>query len=192
MNTIGFIKSRKENEHRIALFPDNIKAISHPEMVYVEKGYGSDFGIDDKEYASRGVHVAERGDVLKCDIICDPKIGDAEYLGQLHGQTLFGWIHCVQNRDIADAIIGNSNTAIAWEDMYEANRHVFWRNNEIAGEAAIMHAYLRHGIFPYNTKVAVLGRGNVARGAIKTLHFLGAEVLRPPHRRPLPPRTPRI
>ena len=61
--------------------------------------------------------------------------------------------------------------------MYECGRHSFWRNNEIAGEAAIMHAFLLHGIFLYNCKVAVLGRGNVARGAIKTLHFLGAQVV---------------
>lgn len=60
--------------------------------------------------------------------------------------------------------------------MYEDGRHSFWRNNEIAGEAAVFHAYMCHGIFPYNTKAAVLGRGNIARGAIKTLNFMGAEV----------------
>ena len=40
-----------------------------------------------------------------------------------------------------------------------------------------MHAYMCHGRFPYNTKVAVLGRGNVAGGAIKTLNYMGAEVI---------------
>ena len=60
--------------------------------------------------------------------------------------------------------------------MYHLNRHTFWRNNEIAGEAAVMHAYLLHGIFPYNTKVAVLGRGNSARGAVKTLNYMGADI----------------
>ena len=61
--------------------------------------------------------------------------------------------------------------------MYESGRHCFWRNNEIAGEAAVMHAYMCHGLFPYNTKVAVLGRGNAAGGAIKTLNYMGAEVV---------------
>ena len=61
--------------------------------------------------------------------------------------------------------------------MYEDGRHSFWRNNEIAGEAAVFHAYMCHGIFPYRTKAAVLGRGNIARGAIKTLNFMGAEVV---------------
>ena len=61
--------------------------------------------------------------------------------------------------------------------MFEGGRHLFWRNNEIAGEAALCHAYLLHGIFPYITKVAVIGRGNVARGALRTLNFMGAEVV---------------
>lgn len=176
MKTVGFARSRKENEHRIALLPEDMGSIRNTAAIYVEEGYGSDFGISDERYEAYGAHVVSRAEVLSKDIICDPKIGDAEYLESLNGQTLFGWIHAVQNRDIADVIINNGNTAIAWEDMYEQGRHVFWRNNEIAGEAAIMHAYLLHGIFPYNTKVAVLGRGNVARGAIKTLHFLGADV----------------
>ena len=60
--------------------------------------------------------------------------------------------------------------------MFDQGRHVFWRNNEIAGEAAIIHAYTLHGLFPYNTKVALLGRGNIARGALKILTMMGAEV----------------
>ena len=34
-----------------------------------------------------------------------------------------------------------------------------------------------HGVFPYGKKVAVLGRGNTARGAIKMLNHLGADVM---------------
>lgn len=68
-------------------------------------------------------------------------------------------------------------TAYAWEDMNYLGRHVFWRNNEIAGEAAVSHAYLCHGLFPYNTKAAILGRGNAARGALKTLNYMGADVV---------------
>jgi N5-(carboxyethyl)ornithine synthase len=74
-------------------------------------------------------------------------------------------------------MVKNKITAYAWEDMYDSGRHVFWRNNEIAGEAAIMHAYTLYGLFPYNTKVAILGRGNVARGALKILTLMGADVM---------------
>lgn len=177
MKTVGLVISHKENEKRRALVPSDIKHIAHPEMIYVEDGYGDVLGYSNEDYTHYGVKVASREEVLKKDIICDPKIGDADYLEDLHNQTIFGWVHAVQNRDITDKIIASGLTSYAWEDMYEGGRHSFWRNNEIAGEAAVFHAYICHGVFPYNTKAAVLGRGNIARGAIKTLNFMGAEVV---------------
>ena len=177
MKTIGLPISHKENERRRALVPNDIQYIKHPEMIFIETGYGDVLGFTDEDYIKRGVKVGTCSEILSKDIICDPKIGDAEYLEQLNGQTIFGWVHAVQNRDITDKIIAHRLTSYAWEDMYEEGRHSFWRNNEIAGEAAVFHAYMCHGIFPYHTKAAVLGRGNIARGAIKTLNFMGAEVV---------------
>ena len=174
--TVGLPISHKENEKRRALTVKDIANIKNREYIYVEKSYGEVLGYSDQDYISAGVHVASRDEVLSKDIICDPKIGDADYLELLNEQTIFGWIHAVQNRDITDRLIASRLSAYAWEDMFEMGRHVFWRNNEIAGEAAIMHAYLLHGIFPYNTKVAVLGRGNTARGAIRMLNDMGAQV----------------
>ena len=60
--------------------------------------------------------------------------------------------------------------------MFDEGRHTFWRNNEMAGEAAIMHAFQCYGEMPYNTKVALIGRGNVATGALRILTCLGANV----------------
>lgn len=178
MKTIGLVISHKENENRRSLIPEDIKRIRNKEFVFIEKSYGDVLGYSDDDYVSAGIGgVCTREEILKKDIICDPKIGDAEYLERLNCQTIFGWVHAVQNKEIADKIIKQKLTAYVWEDMYENGRHSFWRNNEIAGEAAIMHAYLRHGVFPYHTKVAVLGRGNAARGAIKTLNYLGAQVV---------------
>lgn len=176
MKTIGLVISHKENEKRRALVPVHISRIMHPELITIEKGYGDVLGYSDKDYTSKGCKVASREVTLRCDVICDPKIGDAEYLELLNNQTIFGWVHAVQNRDITDKIISHRLTSYAWEDMYEDGRHSFWRNNEIAGEAAVFHAYMCHGVFPYHTKAAVLGRGNIARGAIKTLNYMGAEV----------------
>lgn len=177
MKTIGFLKSHKENEKRIALLPQHIEKIANRQQIFIETGYGRELGYADDDYRLMGVNIVSREDVLKQDIICDPKVGDADYLDKLYNQTIFGWIHAVQNKDITDKLIKCKLSAYAWEDMYENGRHNFWRNNEIAGEAAIMHAYMCYGTFPYNTKVAVIGRGNVARGAIKTLDYMGATVL---------------
>lgn len=177
MKTIGFPISNKENENRRALTPDSLLTVCHPENIYIQKGYGEVLGYSDDEYSVCGVHVVPYEETLRQEIVCDPKIGDADYLDDLCEQTVFGWIHAVQNRNITDKLIERRITAYAWEDMYEKGRHVFWRNNEIAGEAAVQHAYMCHGIFPYHTKAAVLGRGNSARGAIRTLNYMGADVV---------------
>ena len=176
VKTIGFVASKKENEKRRAILPEDLKDVKNITNVFIEQGYGKDLGISDEEFLQHGCNIASRERTLKCDIICDPKIGDAEYLEKLKGQALFGWIHAIQNRDITDKLITNKLTAICWEDMFDDGRHVFWRNNELAGEAAVMHAFQCFGLMPYNTKVALLGRGNVANGALKILTLLGADV----------------
>lgn len=176
LKTMGFPISHKENENRRAIVPTHLKNINHPELLYFEKSYGAVLGIDDTEYEAYGSHIASPDEVLTKDIICDPKIGDADYLDKLHNQTIFGWVHATQNRDITDKLIAGQLTAYAWEKMFQKGRHVFWRNNELAGEAAVMHAFQCYARMPYETKVAVIGRGNTARGAIKVLNMLGADV----------------
>lgn len=177
MKTIGFPISHKENEKRRALLPKDIKKIHHPEYLFFEKGYGDVMNIGDKDYINAGANIVSRSDVLTKDIICEPKIGDADYLDELKNKTIFGWIHALQKTDVKDIIIKNSLTAIAWENMNKFGRHVFWRNNEIAGEAAVMHAFLCFGKMPYDCVVAVIGRGNTAKGAINILNKLGAKVV---------------
>ena len=178
MKNIGFVISHKENEKRRALIPEDLASIKNVDQIFVETGYGNILGYSDLDYQKYGIHICDRDEVLTKDILCDPKIGDAEYLSQLKkGQIIFGWIHAVQNKEIRDKIINAQATGIAWEDMFYKGKHIFWRNNEIAGEAAIMNAYSLHGIFPYDTKVALLGNGNVARGAYRILISLGADIV---------------
>lgn len=176
--TMGFPISHKENEYRRAIVPEHIKYIEHPDMLFFEKGYGKVIGVEDKEYENLGCHICSHHEVLQQDIICDPKVGDADYLDTLKtGQIIFGWVHATQNKDITDKLVAKDLTAYAWEKMYEGGRHIFWRNNELAGEAAVMHAFQCYGRMPYEAKVAVIGRGNTARGAIKILNMLGADVM---------------
>ena len=156
--------------------PRDLKKVKNINKVYIESGYGQPLGIADKDYSYLGCKVAPREQLLTKDIICDLKIGDADYIKQLHNQTVFGWVHAVQNKGLTDLLIKNKLTAYAWEDMFKGGKHIFYRNNEIAGEAAVMHAYLRYGKMPYDTKVAILGKGNTARGALKILESLGADV----------------
>jgi len=165
---IGFAVPQKENERRRALLPPQLAQISQVGSLVFETGYGEVMGYDDRAYRQCGCIVAERAEVCACPIICDPKpVLTNEYFRA--GKTLFGWIHAVQGRQMTDVLVDNRMTAIAWEDMFENGRHTFWRNNEISGEAAIAHAFLQWGRPPYCARAAVIGRGNVARGALRAL-----------------------
>lgn len=176
MKTISFIKSTKENEKRRAIIPEDLIHVRNKSFVYIESGYGEVLGYSDLDYENAGVNITSKEDALKKDIVCDPKIGDSNYLGILKNQTIFGYIHAVQNRDITDKIVDNKLSAIAWEDINEDGRHVFWRNNELAGEASVIHAFSFFGRFPYECNVAIIGRGNTARGAYRILASLGADI----------------
>ena len=175
MKKIGFLISRKENEFRRALLPSDISSSKTGSFFVFETGYGNVLGYSDGDYQRVGALVADRETVCECPVICIPKpmLGN-EYFKL--GKTLFGWIHAVQGRDITNALVKNKMTAIAWEEMFEEGRHCFWENNEIAGEAAVLHAFLQWSRLPYGACVAVVGRGNVARGALRTLERLGCRV----------------
>ena len=116
MMTIGFPISHKENERRRAIVPMHLENIKHTDMLYVEQGYGNVLGYDDSEYEKYGVHICTHEEALSKDVICDPKVGDADYLDKLHNQTVFGWLHAVQNRDITDKLLNGRLSGIAWED----------------------------------------------------------------------------
>ncbi len=177
MKKIGFLKPKKENEKRIALLPDEVKKIKNAGHLFFEADYGKDLNFSDADYTSAGATVCDRKDIFSADIICDfkmPLIEDFQFIPE--HTVLFGWVHAVQGRKITDAIVNRKLTAIAWEDMFDNGRHVFWRNNEIAGEAAVIHCLPFISRSPYKMKVAVIGRGNCAVGAIRALERLGAEV----------------
>lgn len=177
MKTIGFVISKKENEERRAMLPKDIINIKNKKSLYFEEGYGNTLGISDDNYKKIGVNIVSREKALSQDIICDPKIGEAEYINQLSpSQTIFGWIHAEDNKDLVELLIEKKLTAIAWENMQDSGRHVFWRNNEIAGEAAILHAFSLFGKLPYECNVALIGKGNVSMGAHKMLSALGSRV----------------
>lgn len=174
MFEIGFPVSAKDGEKRRALLPVDITRIAHPGCLFFEQGYGAPLGISDDAYIQAGAHVASREEVLSKPVICEPKAGDADYLGELQGKTVFGWIHAVQNRDICDALTSGGNTVYAWEDMYgEDGVHTFHMNNRIAGKAALKHACECCGICLEGKEVAVLGRGNCACGAIEYINSQG-------------------
>lgn len=177
MKKMGFLISHKNNEKRRALLPEDIDSIQHKEYLYFETGYGTSMGCSDEEYREKGVHIVSREDALDCDILVDVKLGDADYLESVApGKTLVGWAHAVQQIEFTDIALKNNQTVIAWEEIYEDGRYIFYRNREIAGEAAVLHGFYHSGKMPYDARVAIIGNGQTAKGALRVLHGLGADV----------------
>lgn len=176
MKTVGLLISHKNGEKRRAVLPEDIKKANHPELLFFEKGYAQSLNIDDSEYTNAGANIVSREEALDKDIIVDVKLGDADYIQDLNpGKILFGWAHAVQSIDFTTEVIKGKHTLYAWEDLYEDGRYIFYKNREIAGEAAILHAIPMMGFMPYEAKFAILGNGQTAKGVQRILYGLGAK-----------------
>ena len=183
---IGIIgTSRKENERRVPIYPEHL--IRYPEPVrkdlVFETGYGKDYGSADDFFAGHGASVDTRDNLFdRCDLLVLPKPMPGDLANMKRGQVLFGWAHAVQQKAIAQLAIEKRITVIAWEAMHhwspggEKRMHVFYKNNELAGYAAVLHALQLMGLdghYGPRRKVVILSHGSVSRGAIYALHGRG-------------------
>lgn len=177
MKTMGFLISNKIKENRRVLNLTDLDKIRNIDYIYFEKGYGDVFGYSDEDFKNKGVHVVEREVIYQQDIISDLFFTIPFKNEYLKNKTFFGWtIETVPKKEIMDFFLNSKMTVIAWQEMYKNGRHVFWKNNKIAGEAAIFHAFLHYGKMPYDCSVAVIGKGNAAYGAIQFLEKMCAKV----------------
>lgn len=176
MKTIGLLISHKNGEKRRALLPEDLDKVKNPQNLYIEQGYGESLNISDEEYQKYGCKIVSRQEALKQDILVDVKIGDGDFIKDLEpGKILFGWAHAVQSIDFTTEVLKGKHTVYAWEDLYEDGRYIFYKNREIAGEAAILHAIPYMGFMPYEARFAIIGNGKTAKGVQRILYGLGAK-----------------
>jgi len=185
--TVGVIgKSLKENEKRVAIHPEHIKRIPQRfrKQITFEEGYGLRFGMDDSTLAKlTSGRVASREEILKgFDCVLMPKPLAKDLSGVRAGAIVWGWPHCVQQKEITQVSIERKLTLIAWEEMFTWSRtgdkamHIFYKNNEIAGYAGVNHAISLVGVvgnYGKPRKAVVLSFGSVSRGAVYALQGQG-------------------
>lgn len=188
MNTsrVGVIgTSKKVDERRFPIHPEHLPRIPEAlrRQLIFEEGYGAPFGIADSEIAALTGGIATRHELLAdigTVIIAKPVLADLQELRE--GGTLWGYVHCVQQRDITQAAIDRKQTLIAFEDMFiwspngHMGRHIFYKNNEMAGYCAVIHALQLKGIdghYGNQRKTVIFGFGAVSRGAIYALQAHG-------------------
>ncbi|MFC2092310.1 N(5)-(carboxyethyl)ornithine synthase [Bacteroidota bacterium] len=184
--TFGIIgTSKKEDEQRVPIHPEHIPRISEQircQLIF-EEGYGVPFGIEDSEIAAQTGGIATRHELLtNIGNVIVPKPVLSDLLELREGGILWGYSHCVQQRDITQAAIDRKQTLIAFEDMFvwgpegHIGRHTFYKNNEMAGYCAVLHALQLKGIdghYGNQRKTIIFGFGAVSRGAIYALKARG-------------------
>lgn len=186
MDTLGVIgTSKKEDERRLPIHPDHLLRLPQEvrkQMIF-EKGYGKPFNINDDEIKSLSGGVASRSELLSdvgSVILTKPMLADLEELKE--GGILWGYPHCTQQRAITQTAIDRKLTLIAFEDMFiwspsgQRGRHTFYKNNEMAGYCAVLHALQLKGIdghYGNQRKVIIFSFGAVSRGAIYALKAHG-------------------
>jgi len=177
--------SKKEDEKRVPIHPDHLSRLpeSIRKQLIFEKGYGANFGLDDDFFISQTGGVASRHELLAeigSVIIAKPVLADLQEVRE--GGLIWGYPHCVQQYDITQTAIDRKLTLIAFEDMFvwspngQMGRHTFYKNNEMAGYCAVIHALQLMGIdghYGNQRKVIIFSFGAVSRGAIYALKSHG-------------------
>jgi N5-(carboxyethyl)ornithine synthase len=177
--------SKKEDEKRVPIHPDHLSRLPEEirKQLIFEKGYGKPFGLDDDFFVSQTGGVASRHELLTeigSVIIAKPVLADLQEIRE--GGFIWGYPHCAQQGDITQTAIDRKLTLIAFEDMFiwspdgQMGRHTFYKNNEMAGYCAVIHALQLRGIdghYGNQRKVIIFSFGAVSRGAIYALKAHG-------------------
>lgn len=183
-------RSRKPNERRLPIHPAHFDRIDRrlAQRIFLEHGYGSDFGATDDELAALVGGIGTREQLIAdCDVILLPKV-QSEDLAELNaGQVVWGWPHCVQDAELTQIAIDSRLTLIAFEAMNHWQSdggfglHVFHKNNELAGYCSVLHAMQSVGVtgsYGRRLRATVIGFGATARGAVTALNSHGVDDVR--------------
>lgn len=189
---LGFLIPNHPNEKRVALLPEHVKDFNN-ELV-VETGFGETLGISDEEYVKAGCTIASREDIFKtCEGVFSLKVlKPQDYQHIREGQIIVGWTHpegsgkiFMEEQGIPKNLIivdlDNIHPSIYYKNyvipMDWIPSNFVRKNSYIAGYASTMHAVMNYGSIPTSeTKVAILGSGNVSQGAFSAISKFNSDI----------------
>lgn len=192
---IGCVKEIKNNEFRVGLTPDNVRAyVAAGHQVFMESCAGLGSGFSDEEYIAAGASIlAEAAEVwASSDMIVKVKEPlSCEYPLFHEGLILFTYLHLAADKAQTDALLKHKVKAVAYETIQEQDRSLpcLIPMSQIAGRLSIQEGakYLEkkfggEGILlagvPGTPKanVVILGGGTVGMNACKIAVGMGANV----------------
>ena len=192
---IGCVKEIKNNEFRVGLTPDNVKAyVDAGHCVYMERGAGLGSGFTDVEYMEAGANIMdEAADIWHMvDMMIKVKEPLPEEYPLFHdGLILYTYLHLAADQEQMDALLRGKVKAVAYETLQETDGSLplLAPMSQIAGRLSIQEGakYLEKrfggaGLLlagvPGTPKanVVILGGGTVGMNACKIAVGMGANV----------------
>ncbi len=192
---VGCVKEIKNNEFRVGLTPDNVKAyVQAGHRVLMEAGAGLGSGFTDAEYEAAGAELrAAAADVWKESgmIVKVKEPLEAEYELMQKDQILFTYLHLAADKPQTDALLEKGVKGVAYETLIEKDGSIplLVPMSQIAGRLSIQEGakYLEkrfggEGVLlagvpgTPKAKVVILGAGTVGANACKIAVGMGADV----------------
>ena len=190
---IGVPAETKVHEYRVSLTPDGARALhADGHEVRVQRGAGRRAGHDDRAYEAAGARLVDAPGAWEADIVVkgkEPQPAEQAYLRP--GLVLYGDLHLAAAPALAEALIAQRVTAIAYETVTGpgGDTPLLAPMSRIAGRLAIqsgMHALeapqggsgvLLPGAPGVEAgRVVVIGGGMVGSNAARVAVGVGAHV----------------
>ena len=192
---IGCVKEIKNNEFRVGMTPDNVRAyVLAGHEVYIEKGAGIGSGFADAEYVDAGASMVDSAQDIWSSVEMMIKVKEPleeEYAYFREGLILYTYLHLAADEKQMDALLNGKVKAVAYETLQETDRSLplLAPMSQIAGRLSVQEGakYLEkrfggEGILlagvPGTPKanVVILGGGTVGMNACKIAVGMGANV----------------
>lgn len=194
--TVGVPREVKKGEHRVAITPDGVAELVASEVaVVIETGAGDDSSITDDDFRAAGAEISSSADDTwgRADLVLKVKEPQASEFSHLRPDlTLFTYLHLAAYPAVAEALLENKTTGVAYETVQSATGDLplLAPMSEVAGRMSTQigaHFLEREhggrgvllggvpGVRP--AKVVVIGAGNVGWNAAWIAQGMEAEVL---------------
>ena len=192
---VGTVKEIKNQEYRVGLTPDNVKAyVADGHEVYVEKNAGSGSGFKDEDYLAAGAVIMDTAEEVWQTVDMMVKVKEPleeEYKLFKEDLILYTYLHLAADKPQTDALLEGKISGVAYETLVERDGSLplLVPMSQIAGRLSIQEGakYLEkrfggEGVLlsgvPGTDKanVVILGGGTVGENACRIAVGMGANV----------------
>ncbi len=195
IRTLGVPKETKTLEGRVAITPDGVRELTQRGVaVLVETMAGAAASLPDSDYEAAGARIVpSAADAWSAELVVKVKEPTRDELAHLRPDlTLFTYLHLAAYPHVAEALLKNATTALAYETVQTTNGALplLAPMSEIAGRLATQAAahwlqrpYGGRGVLMGGApgvrpaRVVVIGAGNVGWNAAWIAAGMQAEVV---------------